>query len=263
LVEKTGYLSLFDADTEENVNKRMNLDEFQNSILEFCKINEGATLSDYLNSVTLSSDIDNINEEDNVSVATIHAVKGLEFRCVFIAGLEETIFPISRSVADNDELEEERRLMYVAITRAREKLYMTRSRSRFLYGDRAYMTESRFFKEVKGVISPSSAIEDKKQTTTGRSVYAGDKDDLGTSASYGGFSTAKTVGMFKETKPQSTGEKDYSEFKSGAKVNHTKFGVGTIILVKGSGKNIICDVAFKGIGVKSLAVQFAPMTIIK
>ena len=144
MIVKTGYKTLFDEDTEENLNKKMNIDEFQNSILEFAKLNAGATLSDYLNSVTLSADSDNIAEDDAVSIATVHAVKGLEFRVVFVSGLEESVFPISRAVSSADDMEEERRLMYVAVTRAREKLYVTYSKSRFLYGSRERMIPSRF-----------------------------------------------------------------------------------------------------------------------
>ena len=265
LVEKTAYKTLFEADTEENLNKKMNIDEFHNSVIEFVKANEGATLSDYLNSVTLSSDIDNINEDDNVSIATVHAVKGLEFRCVFVSGLEESIFPISRATMDETELEEERRLMYVAITRAREKLYFTRARSRFLYGERQYMTESRFLKELRPILSPSSqSVPEKKIiTTTGRSIY-GDVNDFGESNKNGsGFSTSYAKNFIKQTNQPTKTSNNFSEYRTGVKVMHVKFGEGTVIMVKGSGNNIVVDVAFKGIGVKSLSAQFAPMKVIK
>ena len=118
VVEKTAFLSQFDENTEENHSKKMNVSEFQNSIEEFAKLNDGASLSDYLNSITLSSDTDEIEDGNFVSIATIHAVKGLEFPTVFVSGLEEGIFPLSRASENISDMEEERRLMYVAITRA-------------------------------------------------------------------------------------------------------------------------------------------------
>jgi DNA helicase-2/ATP-dependent DNA helicase PcrA len=115
-------------------------------------LNEGATLTDYLNQVTLSSDTDEMDDSDYVTLATIHSVKGLEFKCVFIVGMEENILPVSRSVENDDDLEEERRLAYVAITRAQERLYLTRSKSRYLYGRREPTMRSRFLKELASEI---------------------------------------------------------------------------------------------------------------
>lgn len=106
------------------------------NVKEFMSKNEGALLSDYLESVTLISDIDNMDESNNITVATIHAVKGLEFEVVFVVGAEEKIFPISRSFDSIDDMEEERRLMYVAITRAKSRLFMSYCNSRYLYGHR-------------------------------------------------------------------------------------------------------------------------------
>ena len=260
VLDKTGLKLSYEGDSDESTSKRMNLDELHNSITEFYKANAGANLSDYLNSVTLSTDIDNIAEDDAVTIATIHAVKGLEFRCVFVCALEESIFPISRAAADNDELEEERRLMYVAITRARDRLYLTRSKSRFLYGDRAYMPESRFLKELKPILKPERAVEEKP--TYGKALF--DKsDDLGYSTKHGtGYSSSYASEYLKRAEQTKKAAATSSAYKSGIMVKHAKFGVGTVITVKGSGDNIIVDVAFKGIGVKSLSARFAPMEII-
>ena len=118
VITDTGILAMYDDDSDESINKKANIDEFVNSVDEFCRMNKGATLADFLNQVTLSSDTDDINENDCVTVATIHSVKGLEFDNVFIVGMEENIMPVSRAAYDDGELEEERRLLYVAITRA-------------------------------------------------------------------------------------------------------------------------------------------------
>ena len=152
VINDSGILSMYADDSDESINKKANIDEFVNSVDEFCKLNKGATLSDFLNQVTLSSDTDDMDESDYVTLATIHSVKGLEFKTVFVVGMEENIFPVSRAAFDDNELEEERRLMYVAITRAEERLYFTRSRSRYLYGERSATLPSRFLQELSSVL---------------------------------------------------------------------------------------------------------------
>lgn len=259
VLKKTGLKLLYEGDSDESTSKRMNLDELYASIVEFYKINEGADLSDYLNSVTLSSDVDNIAEDDAVTIATIHAVKGLEFRCVFVCALEENIFPISRAVANNDELEEERRLMYVAITRARDRLYLTRSIKRTLYGKNEDCIQSRFLKELRPILKPE--IKEEKPAYS-KALY--DKsDDLGYSEKHGsGYSSSYASDYLKRAEKTKQAAANSAAYKSGTKVKHAKFGEGTVIAVKGSGDNIIVDVAFKGIGIKSLSARFAPMQII-
>ena len=133
IVDDTGMRAAYADESDESINKRANIDEFINSVDEYCRLNPGTTLTDYLNQVTLSSDTDDMDDSNYVTLATIHSVKGLEFRCVFVCGMEDGVMPTSRADNDEDELEEERRLMYVAITRARERLYLTRSKSCLLY----------------------------------------------------------------------------------------------------------------------------------
>ncbi|MBQ7369875.1 MAG: UvrD-helicase domain-containing protein [Clostridia bacterium] len=148
IVIDTNMRGAYSDNSDESINKLANIEEFINSVEEYCRLNEGASLTDYLNQVTLSSDTDEMDDSDYVTLATIHSVKGLEFKCVFIVGMEENILPVSRCVDNPDELEEERRLTYVAITRARERLYLTRSKSRYLYGKREPTMRSRFLKEL-------------------------------------------------------------------------------------------------------------------
>ncbi len=152
IVEDTQMREAYADDSDESINKRANIDEFINSVEEYVKLNQGATLTDYLNQVTLSSDTDDMDDGNYVTLATVHAVKGLEFGVVFLVGMEENIMPISRAVDNDDDLEEERRLMYVAITRAKERLYLTRSKSRYLYGKREPTMRSRFLKELSSVV---------------------------------------------------------------------------------------------------------------
>ncbi len=152
IVTDTKMREAYADESDESINKRANIEEFINSVEEYCRLNEGATLTDYLNQVTLSSDTDDMDDGNYVTLATVHAVKGLEFKCVFICGLEENILPISRAVDNDDDMEEERRLMYVAITRAKERLFMTRSKSRNLYGRREPTARSSFLNELPAEI---------------------------------------------------------------------------------------------------------------
>lgn len=149
--------SAYDDGTDEGDSKLANLDEFVASVDEFAKLNPDAKLDEYLNQVTLSSDLDEMDSSEYVTLATIHAVKGLEFNEVFVCGLEDGIMPSSRSSDDTKMLEEERRLMYVAITRARKNLYITRSKSRYLYGHRDITQPSRFIMELASELDVKDA----------------------------------------------------------------------------------------------------------
>ncbi len=266
IIETTSFLDQFKDNTEENTSKLYNISELKNSIETFERDNPSSTLSDYLNSVTLSSDTDDIQDEDCVTVATIHAVKGLEYKVVFVCGLDEKILPITRNSDTEEELEEERRLMYVAVTRARERLYLTRAMSRYLYGKREFMTQSRFLKEANQIISP------KKETESfyGGNRYAnnsyGDdryESDSRSATSVGGYSSGYAKTMLGKGTLNANKNINYNEFKAGVKVKHVKFGIGTIIMTKNSGDNLTVSVAFNGLGIKELSVKYAPMEIVK
>jgi DNA helicase-2/ATP-dependent DNA helicase PcrA len=239
LIETIAYKQVFSGENEEDVNRALNVDEFILSVKEFASINTGATLSDYLESVSLSSDIDEMETGDDfVSVATVHSAKGLEFKCVFIVGLDEKIFPISRDGKD-DELEEERRLMYVAVTRAKERLFMTRAKSRFLFGERTYTMPSRFYNDL----FPPKEKDFNLNNFSRRSAN--------------GFITSGYGDLKKKDKSLI----DYGSFKTNAIIMHKVFGEGTIVNTRGEGENKMADVAFKGIGIKTLALQFAPIDL--
>ena len=156
VIALTDLRSAYDDGSDEGDGKLANLDEFIASVDDFARLNPNATLDEYLNQVTLSSDLDEMDESDYVTIATIHAVKGLEFPCVFVCGLEQGIMPSAR--AENEGLEEERRLMYVAITRAEKNLYLTRSKSRYLYGRRDITQPSKFINELSEINGIHSAV---------------------------------------------------------------------------------------------------------
>ncbi|MBR6737666.1 MAG: UvrD-helicase domain-containing protein [Clostridia bacterium] len=274
VIDRTDFLSQFAESTEENESKKMNVNELVNSAEEFSKINKGASLTDYLGSITLSSDTDEMDESNYVSIATVHAVKGLEFDTVYVAGLDETIFPISRACDSQEELEEERRLMYVAITRAKRELYLTRARSRYLYGNRSITQESRFLREIMPLLSVKgnlvngysaqrsygygneTSYRNYSNSSDGSEFgyYADENTSYGRTKSFNsGYKVTETLRV--SNKPSS------AKYSVGMKVIHKKFGKGTVIAVKAEGKFI--DVAFVGAGIKSLASEIAPLEIDK
>lgn len=261
ILDATAFLEQFEERSEENTSKIYNINELKNTAELFARDNPDSSLSDYLNSMTLSSDTDDINGDDAVTIATIHAVKGLEYKCVFVAGLDEGIMPVSRCVDDEDELEEERRLMYVAVTRAKERLYLTRAISRFMYGSRNYTAQSRFLKEAQVVLAPPKPAEPAKERSYSRENYSSlDNDDGYRSSS--GYSSGYAKTFLKGSKPQANKNTDYGKFKSGISVRHARFGDGVVIAVKGAGDGLVIDVAFKGVGVKSLSAKYAPLEIL-
>jgi len=287
VLEVTEFMAQFAEKSEENTSKRQNINELLNSAIEFENQNIGSSLADYLNSVTLSTDTDTINDGNSVTIATIHAAKGLEYKCVFVAGLDEDILPVLRNGDTDEDIEEERRLMYVAVTRAMERLYLTRALSRFMYGNRKYMAQSRFLKEGAPVLGASFQRETQQKDVYQRDIYQRRDNfnggyqsntrarensryqrDFGEGeerviSSNSGYSSSYAKSMLNSNKPKAVGSTNYSGYKSGVKVKHTKFGEGTVIMVKNSGDNLIVDVAFKGVGIKSLSVKYAPMEIIK
>ncbi|MBQ5927395.1 MAG: ATP-binding domain-containing protein, partial [Clostridia bacterium] len=181
IVADTKIKESYEGDSDESVNKRANIDEFVSSVEDYCRLNPTATLSDYLNQVTLSSDTDDMDDGNYVTLATIHSVKGLEFRGVFVAGLEDNIIPTTRAHENDNDMEEERRLMYVAITRAKERLYLTRSKSRYLYGKREPTMRSRFLKEL----SSELPLPSERRASDFDGFYADDDPDFYGNSSYG------------------------------------------------------------------------------
>lgn len=290
IVKTSGMYEQYADNSDESVTKRANIDEFQNSVDEFARMNREATLSDYLQQITLYSDTDEMDDGDYVTIATVHAVKGLEFRCVFFVGLEENIMPTSRALDDPHALEEERRLMYVAITRARERLWLTRSRSRYLYGKREPSMRSRFVDELKGEleIPETRAYPRYSGDFGGNSGYNGGYGGYARGGFGGGFGSApKRVGSYSEQREESyrtfgagkpvpapvsrpapyqppapTPKKDVSGFAVGTKVRHTRFGDGEIVAVRGQGGNLIITVRFDKAGNKDLAAALAPLEIL-
>ena len=218
ILNDTGYMpALVMEDTTESKTRIENLGEFISVITEFEKNEEtGNTLGEFLENISLVSDIDGYDEnEDSAVLMTIHSAKGLEFPIVFLSGLEEGLFPGMRSMESDDDIEEERRLCYVAITRAKEQLYITKTISRTIHGKTMPTTASRFFKEI-----PVEYLEDK---TTLQPKVAKVMQDLGVRNA---AAPKKEVYMTKGfgSSVKSSGSTDYSKFKAGDAVEHRTFG---------------------------------------
>ena len=251
ILNDTGYMpALVMEDTTESKTRIENLGEFISVITEFEKNEEtGNTLGEFLENISLVSDIDGYDEnEDSAVLMTIHSAKGLEFPIVFLSGLEEGLFPGMRSMESDDDIEEERRLCYVAITRAKEQLYITKTISRTIHGKTMPTTASRFFKEI-----PVEYLEDK---TTLQPKVAKVMQDLGVRNA---SATKKEVYMTKGfgSSVKSSGSTDYSKFKAGDTIEHRTFGRGEILKATPCGNDCILEIQFESIGFKRLMAAFA------
>ncbi len=251
ILNDTGYMpELVMEDTTESKTRIENLGEFISVITEFEKNEEtGNTLGEFLENISLVSDIDGYDEnEDSAVLMTIHSAKGLEFPIVFLSGLEEGLFPGMRSMESDDDIEEERRLCYVAITRAKEQLYITKTISRTIHGKTMPTTASRFFKEI-----PVEYLEDK---TTLQPKVAKVMQDLGVRNA---AAPKKEVYMTKGfgSSVKSSGSTDYSKFKAGDAVEHRTFGRGEILKATPCGNDCILEIQCESIGFKRLMAAFA------
>ncbi|MEB5582595.1 DNA helicase PcrA [Enterococcus faecium] len=256
VLDRSGYLEdLKIQNTLEAQARIENLEEFLTVTQEFDKQFEQQNEEDadapeekltvFLNDLALVSDIDNLEEDaSQVTLMTLHAAKGLEFPVVFLIGLEEGVFPLSRALMEESELEEERRLAYVGITRAEEALYLTNAFSRTLYGRTQYNRPSRFVEEIDQELLE---IEGIRPTSKKTPVFA-----KKTAYSYKQPETAVV-----SSKSATGGEKN--SWKPGDKVKHKKWGLGTVVRVSGTSKDLELDVAFPSQGVKRLLAAFAPI----
>ncbi|PLT33305.1 DNA helicase PcrA [Bacillus sp. V5-8f] len=248
---KSGYRQMLEAEkTLESQSRLENIDEFLSVTKSFEEKNEDKSLVAFLTDLALVADIDQLDEteeaQDTVTLMTLHSAKGLEFPIVFLLGLEEGVFPHSRSLMDEEEMEEERRLAYVGITRAESELYLTNAQMRTLFGRTNMNPVSRFITEI-----PEDLLEDllpKKKTpsfmTPSRPAGSAQR-----SASFGRAGAA----------PASTGGEEIG-WRVGDKASHKKWGIGTVVSVKGEGEGKELDIAFPSpTGIKRLLAKFAPI----
>ncbi len=239
----------YNPNDEDDFNRLLNIEQLVASASDFEVLNEKATLSEFLESITLSSDNDEIGSGGAVTIATVHGVKGLEFKVVFIVGLEEGIFPISRAFNSRAELEEERRLMYVALTRAEEQLYLTYATKRYLYRESQYQMISRFCKEL-------GLYQEKPKES-----FKPYPSNIASQPSFSQFEKARLFNHNMISREEKKPLKDVSVYKLGQIVSHPRFGEGEIVEISEDG--LVGDIIFEDFGKKSLMLDLAPLEIVK
>lgn len=242
LLNETGYLrSLENQDTVEAKSRIEILQEFKSVIYDYENENEEGHLFDFLEKISLTTDIDNYDtNEDTVMLMTLHSAKGLEFPVVFMPGMEEGLFPGRRAFNSMEELEEERRLCYVGITRAKEKLYMMHAEQRMLYGRTEYALVSSFINEINQDLFEDTDIEKTKPSAAHKKQNFSSYEQMK-------YIKPKTKNPEKKTLD--------SDIKTGDKVRHKKFGEGMVVSVE----NKTATIAFENFGIKSLALDLAPL----
>ena len=284
VLNQTGYVRALEEKKDMESRGRIeNVQELKSNILGFLEQDpEDATLSGFLNEIALYTDLDSVEVDDNcVTMMTIHSAKGLEFPVVYVVGMEEGIFPGAAAMYDEEELEEERRLCYVAMTRAREKLVMTNARQRMLYGRTSANKSSRFLDEIPAEDMRWESKPEPKFGTYDEDGFGGSRwgDDFG-GGSFGGSSYSGSSGRsggyvsggvhtYKSTKPAAQTLRTSSrgstpaapsvgliQLSQGDQVEHTAFGKGSVVSVKPMGGDALAEVAFET-GTKKLMLKAA------
>ena len=294
-LNKTGYTKALELENTVEAESRLeNLDEFLTVAIEFEEESADNSLSEFLEGITLSSDLDGMEDsEDSVTLMTLHSAKGLEFPVVFLVGMEEGIFPGYKSIGEPQELEEERRLCYVGITRAKENLFLTCARQRTIFGSTSCNSVSRFVKEIPAnMLDGYEDIEDRSNrypdNDNGYEWEYGERrrsynDSYGYGSGFGSsVSTYKDIAaassrgssttfQFRSadsflnslnTNKKKNDNLDLSSYKAGVRVYHKKFGEGIINSVETEGEDLKVDINFEKVGHKRLMAKFAGLEII-
>jgi len=266
VIEKSGLLGELKQEGTEEANSRIeNIKEFRTIALEFEEQSEERGLEAFLSQISLVSDIDNYEEEsDCVSMMTLHSAKGLEFPVVFIPGMEEGIFPGYRSMSNESELEEERRLCYVGITRAQELLYLTNTKCRTLFGNTSYNRPSRFIDEIPDDLLDGKDMFGVEEPTAAYmpGMYSNNYNNFSNfNNSYSNYNNFFSVSNYKpKFQNTATGGGSLEQFDVGDLVVHKKFGIGTITATEGEGENLKLEIKFKNAGMKRLMAAYANLT---
>jgi DNA helicase-2/ATP-dependent DNA helicase PcrA len=262
IMDDSGYLArLKEERTSEAADRLANLAELLVAMEEFAKNDSEAGLSRFLEQVALVSDLERNSEgRESATLMTLHAAKGLEFPLVFIIGMEEKLFPHVRSLEDPEQMEEERRLCYVGMTRARERLFLTNARRRRIFGQDQYNQPSRFIADIpKAQLDAEGGQQPALWSSgaTGREQYAASSEQA---AVAGGHNLAAVFAGDGESSGEVELVPEYEENDGvyiGLKVRHAKFGVGTVRKIEGEGDSQKVIVWFNSVGPKKLLVRFA------
>ncbi len=264
IIKITGYDKMLEAEGETGKTRLENIGQLVSAVKIYAD-NQGpnATLEGYLEEVALISDLDNYDEEqDNVVLMTIHAAKGLEFKYVFIVGLEEGIFPSELSRFDEADLEEERRLCYVGITRAKKELYLSSAASRYMFGQTKRNKISRFIEEMNSelldVKSNSFTVNNARNNTQNKNTYS--QKQSSTNNTFTGIRTSTIANSISVAKPAN---KTTPKFNIGDNVEHKVFGRGVVKNVTPVAGDTIVEIVFEKVGTKKTMANYAPLTLIE
>lgn len=303
IVKQSGIIAdIYQDTTPENLSRQENVEELVNGMQDFCDMrmeegNENISLSDYLSEVSLMSDVDSDKGDDGhkITLMTIHSAKGLEFCTVFVVGLEEGLFPSDMVSGNPREMEEERRLFYVAITRAKTHCYLSYAQCRFRYGQMEFSAPSRFLKDIdpkyldrqQSMFSTRRSMDDevelpwqRKRSLFGerqetprpfRPTVPSAKPFPSASPFFSarpvpstGTTTARPLSSVSQTTsfPQGTSSHAGGGLKEGAYILHNRFGRGKVLKVEGTGDNTKATVQFENVGTKQLLLKFAKFEVI-
>ncbi|MBR5531741.1 MAG: UvrD-helicase domain-containing protein [Bacteroidales bacterium] len=283
LIKKTGiFADVYVDNLPENVSKQENLQELINSVVEFCdnqqESGESATINDFLSQVSLATDQDNGDEGDieKVTLMTVHAAKGLEFTNIYIVGLEENLFPSSMSLETQSEIEEERRLLYVAITRAEKRCTLSYASSRYRNGQTTASPPSRFIKDLDfrfindttGASQAGECVASQPQQQTSYSANRWQTQSRVSQSNslYGepkqNLRSMRTAIYTPSPKTDVASKTNDATLQEGTRISHDRFGEGVVLSVSGVGDNRKIEVEFKNVGRKTLLLKFARYTII-
>ena len=241
VVDRSGYADELKKEGDEGAVRLENIAELKSTMQNFIDENEEPTLSGFLEEISLYTDIDNLDRDaDYVVMMTMHSAKGLEFPVVFAAAMEENIFPSSRSMESEADIEEERRLAYVAVTRAKKRLYLTYAAQRMLFGRTDHNRVSRFIKEL-----PQGQITKKEEVMTA--------SDLG-------FEAPRSISLQQQMKARTgAAEQDVPVLAAGDRVGHKIFGEGTVLSVKPMANDMLVEIAFDDRGTKKVMAKYAKL----
>ena len=282
-LNKTGYTkALENENTIEAETRIQNLEEFLTVAIEFEEEASENPLAEFLEGITLSSDIDGMEEnEDSITLMTLHTAKGLEFPVVFLVGLEEGIFPGYKSIGEPKELEEERRLCYVGITRAKQFLFLTCAKQRTIFGSTTYNSPSRFLQEIpeEFLQGYEEAFKKEEKVSYGDKTYNWEYGNSSkvvtkkmgvseiqssyktTSNNLSGYNFKTPESFLSNLNKKAESNVDLSRYKAGVRVFHKKFGEGTINYVEQEGDDLKVDINFEKVGHKRLMAKFANLEV--
>ncbi len=244
LMEKSGYQAYMQSLGEEGTARLENINELKSTMMNYYQDAEEPSLSGFLEEIALYTDIDEMNPEDDcVVLMTVHAAKGLEFDNVFIVGMEENIFPSSRSLDSEADIEEERRLAYVAITRARKRLYISSAQQRMLFGSTNFNKPSRFVSEL-----PEETVDKQAEKTAMDTVKTEHRREP---------SVSPFASQMQKLKEKPAASSSSQSFSVGEKVFHNIFGEGIVLKASQISNDTMLEIAFDRVGTKKIMANYA------